>query len=43
MDKHQPNQHLEGHNEGNHIDKQVDEVAQVAEEVHLVGDEQIEY
>ena len=27
VDKHQPTQHLEGHNKGNNIDKEVDEVA----------------
>ena len=39
VDKYQPNQHLEGHNKGNNIDKEVDKVAQVVEEVHLVGDQ----
>ena len=38
VDKHQPNHHLEGHNEGNDIDKEVDEVAEIVEEVNLVGD-----
>ena len=38
MDKHQPDQHLKGHDKGNNINEEVDEVAQVVEEVHIVGD-----
>ena len=41
VDKHQPNHHLEGHNKGNDINKEVDEVADVVEKVHLVGDEEL--
>ena len=29
VDKHQPSHHLEGHNEGNHIDEEVDKVTEV--------------
>ena len=38
VDEHQPDQHLEGRDKGNNIDKEVVEVAQVVEEVHVVGD-----
>ena len=40
MDKHQQNQHLEGREKCNDIDKEVDEVSQVVEEVHVVGDDE---
>ena len=40
VDKHQPDQHLEGHDKGNNIGEEVDEVAQVVEEVRVVGDDE---
>ena len=40
MDKHQLDQHLEGHDKGNNIDKEVDKVAQVVEEVYVVGNDE---
>ena len=36
INEHQPNYHLESHNKGNNINKELDEDA---EEVHLVGDD----
>ena len=38
VEEHQPNHHLEGYNNGNDINKEVDEVAEVVEEVHVVRD-----
>ena len=38
MDKHQPDKHLEDHDKGDNIKKEVDKVVQAVKEVHIVGD-----